>query len=120
IHASYTTFWSAQACTVPPTSTPSVLYDEDIFYAPGAANAISGTACTVQHSLAFPQTTPLGTAMITADPKFVDPTNGNYHLQAGSPAIDVAPAGAQNSHDFDGIQRPQGAANDLGAFERMP
>lgn len=53
--------------------------------------------------------------IITADPKFVDEANGNYHLSAGSPAIDMVNAGP--SLDFEGDPRPQGARFDIGADE---
>ncbi len=53
---------------------------------------------------------------IHADPQFVDPQNRDFHLKAGSPAIDAGvPTNA--TRDFDGIQRPYGSAFDIGAFE---
>ena len=49
-----------------------------------------------------------GTGNISADPLFVDPENGNYHVQQNSPCID---AGDPNSpHD------PDGTRADIGAF----
>ncbi len=58
------------------------------------------------------------------DPGFVAPDEGDYHLAAGSPAIDV---GASLDHegvalDFNGSGEGMfcGAAPDLGAFERCP
>jgi hypothetical protein len=50
------------------------------------------------------------------DPKFVDLSAKDFHLQAGSPAIDV---GAQLSYtvDFDGNSMPVGPVPDLGAYE---
>jgi Right handed beta helix region len=51
-----------------------------------------------------------------ATPKFVDSANHDYHLQAGSPAIDTGIA-VDVTNDFDNGLRPQGAGFDLGAFE---
>jgi hypothetical protein len=49
---------------------------------------------------------------------FVDSANGDYHLKAGTPAIDRgANMGSPYSSDFDGISRPQGSAWDMGAYE---
>lgn len=42
-------------------------------------------------------------------------------LQLGSPAIDAASASVLvTDHDYVGLPRPQGAAKDIGAFERAP
>lgn len=51
------------------------------------------------------------------DPLLVSPTN--YHLQAGSPAIDAGYAAAV-TNDYDGHPRPQGQGYDIGAFEYSP
>jgi hypothetical protein len=50
----------------------------------------------------------IGSGTILADPLFIDPNDGNYHLQAGSPCIDAGsnssiPAGINN--DLDGRPR---------------
>jgi hypothetical protein len=41
----------------------------------------------------------------------------DFHLQAGSPAIDKAYAAIAPAIDYDGILRPQGAGYDIGAYE---
>jgi hypothetical protein len=53
-----------------------------------------------------------------ADPRFVDRTNGNFRLQSGSPAIDVAAIGYALADDLDAAARPQGLGPDLGSYER--
>lgn len=44
----------------------------------------------------------------------------DYHLLAGSEAIDAAFGGEPNDHDIDGEARPDGAAADVGADEYAP
>jgi hypothetical protein len=53
------------------------------------------------------------------DPKFLDATAGDFHLQKDSPAIDKgADLKRQGvATDFEGNSRPQGRAFDIGAFE---
>jgi Right handed beta helix region len=61
----------------------------------------SGSACT-----------------LTGDPRFTNAAGGDYHLQAGSPAIDAGVSFSSSfSIDIDKILRPQGAGFDLGAYE---
>jgi predicted outer membrane repeat protein len=50
------------------------------------------------------------------DPKFVDPLNGDYHLQFGSAGIDRG-VDAGVYVDLDGNPRPVGAGFDIGAYE---
>jgi hypothetical protein len=68
---------------------------------------------------------------IAADPKFAvngpQPTGttyaaynmaqGDWHLQATSPAVDAGATIAQVTTDLDGTTRPQGSAYDIGAYE---
>jgi hypothetical protein len=66
-----------------------------------------------------------GPSVVNADPRFMDPARGDYHLQAASPAVDFSAAGG--GLDVDG--RPRGVdlnvvfdrfgRSDLGAFERQ-
>jgi hypothetical protein len=56
---------------------------------------------------------------INTDPLFVDPDNGDYHLQAYSPCIDQGDPNAPElpDKDFEGDDRIIGAAPDIGADE---
>ncbi len=94
-------------------------------------NACADGTIHIDHSL-FNTRTPMvgapgrqvifeGPGNRTGDPLFADPLRNDYHLLAGSPAIDagVADASAAPS-DLDGRARVQGAAPDLGAFETTP
>ncbi|HSM57101.1 MAG TPA: Ig-like domain-containing protein, partial [Candidatus Sulfomarinibacteraceae bacterium] len=59
---------------------------------------------------------PGGANNLDGDPLFVDPAAGDYHLQAGSPAIDSALV-LGIGVDRDGVARPQGDGYDRGAYE---
>ena len=56
-----------------------------------------------------------GTNPILSDPKFVNPSTGDFHLQSTSPAIDKAIDWGQ-TRDFDGNPK-QGLSWDIGAYE---
>jgi len=57
-----------------------------------------------------------GAGKQSTDPLFAG--TGDYHLRAGSPAIDAgAPLAPAAPADLDGRPRPQGGALDLGAYE---
>jgi uncharacterized repeat protein (TIGR01451 family) len=58
-----------------------------------------------------------GTHDISADPMWVDPANGDYHLAADSPCIDTGDLYGYPPTDFEGDPRPQGAAPDIGIDE---
>jgi hypothetical protein len=59
----------------------------------------------------------LSTHNVYGDPLFVSP--GNYHLTAGSPAIDAG-MDAWSTIDYDGHPRPMGRGFDIGADEVVP
>ncbi len=49
---------------------------------------------------------------------FVDPVNNDYHLAAGSPAINAGTFLTSDvTDDIEGVARPQGGAYDIGAYE---
>ncbi len=83
------------------------------------ANTVTGPGCNSVYSIVFPQQTALSGSnnQIGIDPKLADPTNSDFHLRTGSPAIDATNPASTNPVDFDGIARPQGLHGDVGAFE---
>lgn len=58
-----------------------------------------------------------GSNPVTGDPLFISPGT-DFHLQAGSPALDSGSASGAPSTDFDGVARPQGTGYDIGAYEK--
>ncbi|MGA1844630.1 MAG: choice-of-anchor Q domain-containing protein, partial [bacterium] len=54
---------------------------------------------------------------IDADPLFVDPNAGDFHLQGGSPCINAGAGVWASAFDKEGIPRPVGAEYDMGAYE---
>ena len=73
---------------------------------------------TGSNNLFFGAGNPLGvfSDSVVGDPMFVSVASNNFHLQAGSPAIDSG-ATVQLGTDYDGVLRPQGSAYDIGAYE---
>jgi len=86
------------------------------------SNEASGSNLTVDHNLIHNYTGAYeyeirGTDYVEGDPKFVNPSGADFHLQAGSPAIDQGASTDAPSDDYEGNQRPQGAGYDIGAYE---
>jgi parallel beta-helix repeat protein len=108
--SNYNIFWNS-------TSQPPVKYIATLYSSVAAYSAVSGQdAQTLQ-----------------ADPRFVSPAAGNFHLQTGSPAIDDANSSVSNwpSTDVEGHARLDDPAtpntgvgpvpySDRGALEYLP
>lgn len=57
--------------------------------------------------------------LVNVNPIFADSAADNYHILAGSPAIDAGTNMGVIS-DLEGISRPQGAGYDIGPYEFVP
>jgi predicted outer membrane repeat protein len=79
----------------------AVYEDYNLFFLPDALDKASAVG---------------GAHDVAGDPLFVNPAGDNYHLAAGSPAIDTG-ANVGVATDLDGVTRPQGNGYDIGAYE---
>jgi hypothetical protein len=125
-YLAFNTFANTQvSCGYQGTTNPigDVQYENNIIYGPSFTDAVysEDVRCTLTNNVIYPQQTPRPNN-INADPQFVNAAGGDFHLLATSPAIDAAmpSAGLDPAFDFEGTARPQGAAKDIGAFERTP
>jgi len=95
--------------------TPGAYLDLDVSNAPQPP----AVTCTLAGAIAGaiqPTTTNLA-----VDPRFLDPSGGNFRLDVGSPALDAGgDQPAMPALDLDGHPRVAGAAVDLGAYEAIP
>jgi len=89
----------------------SILADVD-----GVFTTETGGNCTARYSMFDAMPLP-GTGNFAGNPMFVNGTS-DFHLAAGSPAIDKADPAATESRDVDGETRPAGGVRDIGADER--
>lgn len=104
------------------TAFRTLVYDNNVVFGTNTTDVVDGAGCQWTNNLVFPQLTGLPGNLVMP-PQFADLGAGDYHLSASSPAIDKAIPTARFptfSADLDGVARPQGAAPDLGAFERVP
>ncbi|MCG6964506.1 MAG: PKD domain-containing protein, partial [Acidobacteria bacterium] len=105
---------TGQDCPIWLRDTVSLAADHNLFYLPLNTTILTHgntdyTAATISG---------LGAGNASADPLFVAPawgSDGNYHLQSGSPAIDAGTATGAPVDDLDGV--PRDATPDLGAYE---
>ena len=87
-----------------------------IIYFNNAGSNPNGHPLIVSHTCMTPLQS--GTGNITNDPLFVDPLNGNFHLQSNSPCINSGSnASVSVAVDLDGFPRIAGGTVDMGAYE---
>ncbi len=101
---------------VPLTIEGSIFWgNTGVQVAPTASGAVNVTTSDIQSGI---YTSLSGN--ITADPRFVDAANRDYHLSLGSPCIDVGGSGAGlAATDWEGTARVVGAGMDMG-FDEIP
>ena len=90
------------------TVTNSVFWENTAYQGNEVFNVSSFPAVTYC-DIQLPSGTYEGTGNINADPLFIDPANGNFHLQSGSPCIDAG----------DNTAVPPGVTSDIAGGTRF-
>ncbi len=113
------TIFSGRGSNSPIYIAPSVnlTLSHNLFYMP------QNTVILTYGNNSYTQTNigSIGTGNIYGNPLFVRPafgTDGDYHVQSGSPAIDNGTTEGAPPVDLSGNSRPQGSGVDIGAYER--
>jgi hypothetical protein len=84
----------------------------NIFY--NSSISVGGGSHTYSNNLC----TSAGTGCtLVGNPQFVNTSGGDFHLQAGSPAINAGLTVSEVTTDLDKTPRPQGGQFDIGAYE---
>jgi hypothetical protein len=104
------------------------IYSNNLFVNTMNKDNAAGSTCFYHYNLMVPQIAdvPNSDHLIVlpsvelANPRLKDIAGGDFHVLAGSPAIDAADPAATLDHDLDGHKRPEGPRRDLGAFEFTP
>ncbi len=115
-------FYLNQANTTGFTAA-DLLVRNNILYASGTSMAVSQEGNSVpfthDHNIYYGLNlnVTLAGSELSADPKFVNATTGNYALEAGSPAIGAGQAPAPYATDYAGDPVPSANGVDLGAYE---
>jgi hypothetical protein len=99
--------------TQPVTLSNNIIHSNQVG---GTRTQVGGLNCNWSFSDIGPDTV-VNTGNINMDPIFVNPSQGDFHLQSTSPVKDKADPGATTNVDIDGDARPQGSGFDMGADE---
>nr|WP_275983691.1 right-handed parallel beta-helix repeat-containing protein [Paenibacillus hamazuiensis] len=103
------------------TKNSGNVVDYNLYYAPGGSSGATWTWKNVEYTgfSAYKTGTGNDAHSLFADPKFVNVSADNYHLQTASPAVDAGSTDTAviGSFDIDGQARVSGAAVNIGADE---
>src|SRR5262249_23594672 len=86
----------------------------------------NGSGIIVRNNISFGNVTAISGSPavssnnLSSDPMFLNVAAYDFHLQAGSAAINSGVTLSEVPNDFDGTARPQGGAYDIGAYEYVP
>jgi uncharacterized protein YjdB len=112
--------------------TNGLVIANNVFYQPNtvginfdAADGGTWAGAVVENNLSTTGVATTGVSGVTliggipnTDPTLLNPAGFDFHLLAGSPAIDAGFAlPFLVTNDFDGVRRPRGAGWDIGAYE---
>ena len=75
-----------------------------------------GYNCHFMSDQNLPYGNPYSNDLWQIDPKLANISGNDFHLQRGSPLINAGITLSEMTDDFDGISRPPGSGNDIGAF----
>lgn len=85
------------------------------------SNEKGNTSLVLQNNLYWPKPLRLNklsdSSAVIGDPRFVNPSTGDFRLKGGSAAVDQGMAFEDVSRDRDGVPRPQNSTFDIGAYE---
>lgn len=104
------------------SGVPTVTLDHNLWYFPAGPNAVkwSYDGKRYESFQAYVKATGQDRHSIFADPRFVDPSKGNFHLKKGSPAIqkgiDLGQA-VVGAKDLSGASRVSGGKIDIGCYQ---
>ncbi|MFZ0661061.1 MAG: right-handed parallel beta-helix repeat-containing protein [Acidobacteriaceae bacterium] len=101
---------------------PTVIMDHNLFYYPGGPGAVKWSFDGKNYAsfAQYRNATGNGKHSAFADPRFVDPSANNFHLQSDSPARNAgANLGSSivGARDLDGRARVRGMKIDIGCYE---
>jgi len=97
-------------------SDPDDSYHEDIVARYSASITIRNSI--VERSDTYQSGSISNTSVSNSNPNWTDPANDDFSLPNDSPAVDTASSTYAPSDDLNDLLRPQGQADDMGAYER--
>lgn len=108
---------NCSSVTVPLVFDSNIIFGNSV--AGGGKQIGDSSMCATSYSDVGPDLIS-GVGNINANPMFVNPAQGDFHLMRTSPAKDAANPAATLVDDADGDARPQGQLRDIGADEIKP